>query len=304
MRRLVSYFVVWFALLGTSGCLRKQFVHDGIAIHKATVQLYTDQAMSNLIRAKCNVPFVQLSYSKISLTDKVFGRGTAGTDQTVNTARDLFAASATRTLTNLYSLRGEFEDTRIMAFTADPVLNQQDTYARYVSFANDPATFCVSDRPPQEKVHLMREYDHKYYYVPLEAGPAFFDLVMQTAIMRGGVAPALVAEAYDRMIDDVIDINHPKGREFFNATAVLSDVVPNGEGLLVVNLRDGRRVKIEATSFGNLDVGQATKKIAIQWPGVTVNDMKDLKELRGLRGRFHSDDNPPEKWLKAPPRAK
>src|SRR5262249_36048692 len=149
------------------------------------LQLYTDQAMCNLIRVKRNLPFVQLSYSKVSLTDKVVVKGAGGTDQTVNTTRDLFAATATRTLTNVYSLTGwGGEDTRTMAFTADPVLNQGDIYNQYVAFANNPTTFCVSDHPPQEPVHLMCKHDHRYYYVPLEAGPAFFDLVMQTAILR------------------------------------------------------------------------------------------------------------------------
>src|SRR5690242_3805989 len=102
MQRFRSAVFVACVLLAAPGCLAKQFTHDGIAIHKAAVNLYTEQAMANLIRARCNLPFVQLSYSKLSLTDKVSGKLSAETDQTVNTARELFVNDATRTLTNVY----------------------------------------------------------------------------------------------------------------------------------------------------------------------------------------------------------
>ena len=51
MNRLVSIFLTVLSL-GVGGCLQKQFTHDGIALYRATVKLYTDQAMTNLIKAK------------------------------------------------------------------------------------------------------------------------------------------------------------------------------------------------------------------------------------------------------------
>src|SRR5436309_1189310 len=94
--------VVGLILLGSVGCLGKQLARDGVAIHEAMIEIYTDQAMVNLIHARCNEPFVQLTFSKVSVNDKDVYKGNAEVDQTTSTARDLFVAAATRTLTNLY----------------------------------------------------------------------------------------------------------------------------------------------------------------------------------------------------------
>src|SRR5579864_4445849 len=50
-----------------SGCLSQQVASDGRGIRQAMIDLYTDQAMDNLVRAKEAQPFVQLAYNNLAI---------------------------------------------------------------------------------------------------------------------------------------------------------------------------------------------------------------------------------------------
>src|SRR5690242_16054393 len=52
-----------------NGCLARQVAEDGMGIRRALVDMYTDQALDNLIRAHENRPFVQLKYSQLAIKD-------------------------------------------------------------------------------------------------------------------------------------------------------------------------------------------------------------------------------------------
>src|SRR5437762_8679913 len=113
-----------FILFGTAlggGCLGRQFARDGASMQEAVADIYTDQAMENLIRARNNLPFVQLKFTGINVSDTDDLTVSGAVKQTVQTARDLFAATAMRTLINEYDVTGTGDRKRVMALNADPV---------------------------------------------------------------------------------------------------------------------------------------------------------------------------------------
>src|SRR5947209_10286846 len=140
----------WFALacgvlVSSSGCLARQVHRDGENFRQAVCDLYTDQALDNLIRAKCGMPFVQLNYRDMLVQDTDSITGTGGMDQTIATGRGLLAAAVTRTFTDKYSIGGTGKRDRQMSFHADPVVDTPEIYEAYIQFSHDPNLFMESD---------------------------------------------------------------------------------------------------------------------------------------------------------------
>jgi hypothetical protein len=169
-------FLCLLIIVANSGCLARQLARDGRSAHEAIADCYTEQAMTNLIRARNNLPFVQLKYSALNISDQDLYSGSISGKQTVTTKRSLFALMATRTLDNLTSLGATASRTRSIQVSADPIITQNDIYERYLSFANNPQLFMVTGEPPCGPVHLVRKFEHSYYWIPCEAAPLFMDL--------------------------------------------------------------------------------------------------------------------------------
>ena len=211
---------------------------------------------------------MQLAYSSINLQGKGVGKGSIGTDQTVNTAREIFVAGATRTLANVYTGSAAIEDTRIMSFKAEPVYNQDEIYSQYLDFANDPTRFCISETEPCGCVYLKRKHDQKWYWIPPEAGPAFQSLVLHTAIMREVVAPKPLSAAYPVRITKVALECPDAKKKLSNGVITLDTLVPDGDGNIVIDMKDGRRERFQVYTFGNPPHGERvlTYQIRVQWP--------------------------------------
>jgi hypothetical protein len=278
--------------------LARQVAWDGAAFHNAVADIYTQQAINNLIRAYCNMPFVQLKFSQLNVTDSDDTSANTSVMQTINTQRDLFMAAATRTLTNVYTLGGMFDRKRTMSFNADPVIDQNDVYQRYLAFARDPNLFVASDDPPSCPVHIQKKCGKKYYWVPEQAGPAFLDLVLQTALMRGPeTAPPLPA-AYEVKIVQVIGVNEVGRGDLRNATLVFDKAVPNGEATIVVDLADGRRVHASLWPVSKdaddkrIQLGQPTFRLEVQWSPKSAGFKE--RDLQGRHASIYSRDYPPE----------
>src|SRR5262245_37030957 len=190
IRRILTIALAGGWLVFTSGCLSRQVANDGMSFRQALLEMYTDQAMDNLIRARNNMPFVQVAYRNLLVQDTDRLSGKVDTTQTVGASRDQTFATAVsavvrRSLQNVYALGGSASRDRQMSFYADPITDKNDIYEAYLLFAHNPELLMVSDHKPTCNVHLLRKKDHQYYRIPVEAGPAFLDLVLRTAFMRG-----------------------------------------------------------------------------------------------------------------------
>jgi hypothetical protein len=285
-----------FAALAADGCLARQFARDGTSVQEAVADIYTDQAMENLIRARNNLPFVQLKFSGINVSDTDDLNLPLSVKQTVATARSLFTPTAMRTLTNEYDATITGDRKRVMALNADPVTDQNDVYERYLAFACQPSLLICSDKPPRGHVHIVRKWRGKYYWIPCEAGPAFLDLVLKTALMRG---PETVPPGfYAVKILDVMDVTPaPPGTDSTTATVVFDNAVPNGEGSLFIDLDDGRRVRASLLTMPTdangkrIPLGQATTRLKMTWS--PIRDGFTALNLLGRPGRVYSRDYPP-----------
>jgi hypothetical protein len=280
-----------------AGCLGKQFARDGISLRQAILDMYTDQIMDNLIRARCNMPFVQLKYSQIQANDSDEYSATGAIDQTIETARDLITGAVMRTLTNDYKAAATGDRKMAMNFTADPITDENDIYQKYMAFAMDPSLLVVSDCPPQGPVHILRKRHGCYYWVPCEAGPAFLDLCMKTTFMRGKDDGAIVPAAYAVKITG-LENTRKSTEDTVTAMLVFDKEVPNGEGLLVVDLPDGRAARIgvlrvyQDPDGKRVDVGQPTRRLLAQW--FPERDKVQPEDLKDRSARFYSHDYPPE----------
>jgi hypothetical protein len=298
MRRTALFVSIFLSSSICLGCLGRQIAQDGKSLGQAILDMYTDQVMDNLVRARSNMPFVQLKYSQIQATDSVDLTATGAVDQTIATAGGLVLDAVTRTLTNDYKAAATGDQKRAMNFTADPITDQNDIYLKYLAFANNPSLFVVGDTKPSCPVHILRKCGHKFYWVPSEAGPAFLELALQTTFMRGKEDGVVTLAA---VAVKIVDVEHPDpiiGRDAINAVLLLDKSVPNGPATLIVDLESGRKVRMDIwplrpqSGQKPVDLGQPTTRFEAQWS--PKKDQVKVGDLTGRPARFYSHDFPPE----------
>jgi hypothetical protein len=287
------------AVVGGSGCLSRQLATDGIGLRQAILDMYTEQVMDNLIRARTNMPFVQLKYSTIQANDVQDMSLQETIDHSISTASNLVTGAATRTILNDFKTVGNGDLKRTMNFTCDPITDQNDIYRKYLAFANDPGLFMSSETKPACPVHIMRKCGKCYYWVPLEAGPAFLNLCLQTTFMRGQDAVAVPAAVVVK-VADIVNATPVSSRHIMNATFVFDKPVPNGPAALYVDLADGRSFRINLWPISqdpqgkHLDLGQPTNRLDAQWSTAADDHAPSITEMKGRSARFYSSDFPPE----------
>lgn len=289
----------WMALAGCilvtcSGCLAKQVRRDGDNFRQAVCDLYIDQALDNLIRAKCGMPFVQLNYRDMLVQDTDSISGSGGVDQTIATGRGLVAAAVTRMLTNKYSLSGIGKRDRQMSFHADPITDAPEIYEAYIQFANDPNLFMETDHDPGCPVHVMKKHCKRYYWVPCDAGPAFQSLVLRTSFNRGAqpaVSPAYEVEVV--AVKDQVDVD-PKRPGLINATLYFNNPIPNGEGNLLLTIPGAGKIRLETRPLfkdeGDKPVaeGESVKRLRVTFRPKEYNLDEKGAGLLGAKGQFYS----------------
>jgi len=306
IRRILTIALAGCWVAFASGCLSRQVAKDGMGFRQALLDMYTDQAMDNLIRARNNMPFVQVAYRNLLVQDTDRLTGKLDATQTVGASRDqTFATGVSavvrRSLQNVYALGGSASRDRQMSFYADPITDKNDIYEAYLLFAHNPELLMVSDRKPTCNVHLMRKKDHQYYWIPVEAGPAFLDLVLRTAFMRG---PETAPPAYyDVKIARIAD-KKDAGEGLISLFLVFNRKVPNGSATLVATLKDGRKVRlgldrvVEAYKVDGKDVkppahGEEIDRLRAMW-NPEAEGFTDLNLLESKAVHLYSHFFPPE----------
>jgi hypothetical protein len=288
----------------SSGCLSKQVAQDGVGVRQAMLDIYTDQIMDNLIRAKNNMPFVQLKYSSIQVNDVIDMSGNGTIDQSISTVRNLVIAGASRTVLKDYKegVTGDFK--RTMNFTADPVTDSNDVYDKYIDFAKK--YMMVTEGKPPCSVHIMKKCGHKYYWVPCDAGEEFLKLCMETTFQRGPAPPppAIAVANYAVTIasfDNIEDLRNPKDLDNLKKDPQYLDAmsgvivfkektVPRGIASMIVTLGK-RKVTLDLVEE------DGPKKVLTNRFKVNISPKRDgftLQQLVGLPANVYSREFPPE----------
>lgn len=273
------------------GCRSHQVAKDGIGSRHALLDMYTDQVMDNLIRAHDNMPFIQLTYRDIlfSETDRVSGQ--AGVTQTAVRITD-------PSITKFFSLGADASREGVISFQADPVTDQNDVYEEYVAFAKDPNLFVCTDAPPPCAVHIMRECNGKYYWVPVDAGRKFLDLYLKTTAMRGadiapaGYFPVVIMKAEGKVTERETPAPSKQKYFIYNAVLTFDKKVPNGLATMVADLQNGAKVRISLTPLSDTDPGVMVLSLNATWSSrevpITIDELKDIK------ARVYSHEYMPE----------
>jgi hypothetical protein len=286
------------------GCQAVQVAHDGESFRHALLDMYTDQAFDNLIRAREGLPFVQLAYRDLLVqdTDTLSGGANAGWSEAAahGTSGAGVFTSISRMFGHTFSLSETTSRAKIMSFYADPVTTENDVYETYLTFASDPNLLMVCDSKPGCAVICRRQCGHKWYFVPVEAGPAFQSLVLKTSMLRGPeTAPP---GAYEVQIT-ALKVQAGTRGDSVVATLTFNADVPNSVGLMVFKL-DGRTVKIPVapifTTEDNkpIDEGAATRRLEAQWSPKLRGAAPD--DLLNKKVRIYSYLYPPEAPLPSP----
>lgn len=230
----------------SAGCLSRQVARDGVGLRNAMIDLYTDQAIDNLIRARNRQLFVQMKYSQLSVDDSSALSGAA------SSAAGSFTTSfqqATRAVTaaGVFPLSASASKTRKVSFQADPVTDQNYVYEEYMAFADNPMLLIACNKKPTCSFVVSRQCGSLWYYIPPEAGSAFLQLVIDVSVGLDS-QPAEAWTATIKTATPVYDQNgvpDPTHRHF---VLTLDTPVPNDEGQILASLASpsSRKVALHA----------------------------------------------------------
>jgi hypothetical protein len=283
----------------STGCLSQQVARDGTGSRQAILDIYTDQIMDNLVRARTGQPFVQLTFRDILVQDTDTCEATVQNTYTNEATRNANGLGLTSGIvahyTNALLGIGHAKRDRTISFKADPVTDKNDIYEYYLAFANDPTLFVEIDSKPTFPVHIYRKCDKKYYYVPIEAAGVFQQLALKTTFMRGP-EKAASADYFEATIANAKVEKQEMGIDY--GWVIFDHPVKNDEGYMLVTLPDKRQVRIRLHPLtrnipmvGNIvPIGNDTTAFEIEWNStalkVTDENLKNAKAKIFLQNYF------------------
>jgi hypothetical protein len=301
MRILTQLTLGCCVLTACSGCLARQIGNDAIDLRAALLNMYSDQALDNLIRARNNMPFVQLSYSKLQVNDdnKLKSAVTGGAANfTYGHTANTTAASPLAQFTKLIMFAGAFPFSandigdRSLVFHADPVTNQNFIYEDYLQFVNTQGQFIDSDCPPTCPVHCMRKCGNRWYWIPIEARDAFLALVLKTAFGDDPTGPTIYwdttiassAARFDTNGQLITSAGTDADGHQVTVTSyaiTLNDPVPYDDGVMFVTLKNGCKFELPVLKAR---LPQPTGPPTTALPTVTQIYTQSTEPLDGLEG--------------------
>ena len=149
-----------------SGCAVHQVHKDHDLIRNTLLDLYTNQIIDNLIRAKNGMPIIQLDYTQATAMVTNTNMISGGDSQAV-TANNLLtipAATLAATRTIATTLTGNLGNTNANQVTiaAAPVTTTNAVYDAYLQFLDEeknPGSLMVTPHPPKPgTAHICRKF--------------------------------------------------------------------------------------------------------------------------------------------------
>ena len=214
-----------FTCATTNGCAVAQAHRDQDQMRTALLDLYTNQVIDNLIRARNCMPIIQLDYTQ--------AQGMITLQTTANLS-DAFTTTGpvVNALTSMIGL----QNTNQITINAVPVTTSNEVYDAYLEFLAIPDSLITTpDPPPAGAAHICRNYCGMYYWVPVTCSGNFFRLSLLTTAQRGQTllspddAFAVTIMHLDRT--SIEAKQYPKGS--FLVTLELDKKIPNDSGTLV-----------------------------------------------------------------------
>jgi hypothetical protein len=175
------------------GCAVHELHKDQDLIRSTLLDLYTNQIMDNLVRAKSGLPIIQLDYTNAQ-GNVTIANTIGGNVNQVATSSNVFslpaaALSVTRTIATTLAGNLSNVNTNQVAVAAQPVTTMNEVYDAYLQFLDEtknPGSLMVTCDPPTPgAAHLSRKFDGRYFWVPIEYRDLFFRLALLTTAQRG-----------------------------------------------------------------------------------------------------------------------
>jgi hypothetical protein len=266
MTRILRNSLILFAFLAC-GCATTELAHEEDQIRSKLLALYTDQIMDNLIRAKNNLPIIQVDYSSLNGQVTLEATGMIGGSQTVTNANAVTTATAiskmvSRTIATVFNYSLTAHNATQVSMSGTPLNNNNDVYLAYLTFLADQQNLMVTPAaPPEGAAHLCRQYCGSYYWIPCDRATEFFKLSLATTTMRG--QPLKVSKDFEITVDHLLGartINDAK--QIHQVLFAIQGKLPNAEGVLRLTV-DGIEYKVstswvDQTDIDNLKVKDVT----------------------------------------------
>jgi hypothetical protein len=253
--RFLMTFVWIFAL---TGCATTELAHEEDQIRAKLLALYTDQIMDNLIRAKNNMPIIQVDYSSLNGQVTLEATGMIGGSQTVTNANAVTMAATistmfTRTIATMFNYSLTAHNATQVSMSGTPLNNNNDVYLACLTFLADSQNLMVTtDAPPPGAAHICRQYCGGYYWVPCDRASEFFKLSLATTTMRG--QPLKVSKDFEVTIDhDLGKRTVNEAKQIYQILFAIQGKLPNAEGVLRFTI-DSKEYKVSTSWVDQTDV--------------------------------------------------
>ncbi|MDA0588476.1 MAG: hypothetical protein O2820_11195 [Planctomycetota bacterium] len=276
--RSTSMMLALLLLTAATGCRSARLSYDGNEVRGAMLQLYEDQAMDNLIRVRRNQPIVHLEFKGVTVQETDSLAASYGSTQ--NSGRAL-AAAAARTISTGWNGSANASNQARVSYEAEPLNNDTGIYDLYREFADNVCFLCEGSELPEWGVHLYRKHDGYYYWIPTEYSRDFYEFVLATTF------DCRKEPAYHGYYDVVISVVEDKGsvRSALKANLQFDKTIPQGYATAIVELQDGREVKVSL--FPPKESGPGHDA---QW---SSKDGFVFSDLQGRKAKVYSAENPP-----------
>ncbi len=173
------------------GCAAPELHRDQGKLRQVVLDLYTDQIIDNLVRAKNGLPFIHIDYATITgnvtvkETAALGGNQEGDSTKALNVATALFS-SAMRAFKTVFNYSTGGENTNQVSMVGTPVNNVDEIYEAYFEYLNLPDALLVSNsKPPDCNAHLCKKFCGNWYWIPVERKKEFLQLAMATTATRG-----------------------------------------------------------------------------------------------------------------------
>jgi hypothetical protein len=183
--------LVCICCMGSCGCVVEQLRNDQDKIRLTLLDLYTDELMDNLVRARNGLPIIHLDYgtAQATITAKdsaMVSDSYAHTAMRVITTAAATTIATTKTAMNTLMGSTSHDNQEVVAVTATPLTTSVEAYNAYLQFlAVRGSLQCGSAPPPPAAAHICRKYDKVYYWIPIEFKDLFYNLALATTADRG-----------------------------------------------------------------------------------------------------------------------
>ena len=168
--RLLALLLLGLSSAVSAGCRSKVLTNDQQDFRARLLDLYTDQILDNLIRARQGMPFVQLDYTNFTGTVTDTGNGSFALNSPGSSTSSTIGANRVAQLT----------------VTGNPVVDKPQVYQAYLDYLEKYEDGLIEspEAPPAGAYLACKCFCDSFWWIPIDRRKEFQQLSMQTTTVR------------------------------------------------------------------------------------------------------------------------